>query len=285
VTETAPCSPHTTQVIPLLAERSNTDPSEGSSTGMRLEEELYRQRLETLARIGRHLSHDCRNALASIVYNADTLRERYGEAALDRNLLSACHADIAEAVRRVDDHIGAWCGYTTEGVVDDDPQATTDLQATITRVVALVRRRTARGGHRIEHHISSKGRWLAAPPVIATQVLLSLVDNSLDAATGPTRIRIVSRKIGGPSDLVRLHVSDDGPGIASAVVDRIFEPGFSTRANARGLGLTITRQALKAHGATIELADESPGTTFLITLRAAEPPALHAPCDRSGNGD
>ncbi len=62
-------------------------------------------------------------------------------------------------------------------------------------------------------------------------------------------------------------VSDDGPGIQASLVPRIFELGFSTKGEDRGLGLSLVKQSLDAAGGSVELESE-PGvfTQFFIQL-------------------
>ena len=74
-------------------------------------------------------------------------------------------------------------------------------------------------------------------------------------------------------------VSDDGPGIAEDLLPRIFEP-FVTRGKAQGtgLGLTIAKAAVEAHGGTITAASEvGAGTSFVIRIPSAEVEAPRAP--------
>lgn len=117
-----------------------------------------------------------------------------------------------------------------------------------------------------------------------TRILLNLVRNAADAMPEGGRIRITAQRGGGasffwmvPDDLpagdhpaeapetVVLSVEDNGPGIRPNLVERIFEPGFSTRralapwpeAQHQGLGLSIARQLVEEAGGTIRAG--SPG--------------------------
>jgi Signal transduction histidine kinase len=65
-------------------------------------------------------------------------------------------------------------------------------------------------------------------------------------------------------------VNDDGAGIPSAALNRVFEPHFSTRTTGSGLGLAISRRLLESWGGTIDLESvEGRGAKVVITMAAA----------------
>ena len=67
--------------------------------------------------------------------------------------------------------------------------------------------------------------------------------------------------------VVRLTVSDNGPGISPADRDKLFMPYYSTKRRGSGLGLAIVRRIIAEHGGSIEATDNDPhGTVFTIEL-------------------
>jgi signal transduction histidine kinase len=67
--------------------------------------------------------------------------------------------------------------------------------------------------------------------------------------------------------LVRLVVSDDGPGIPVAEREKLFMPYYSTKRRGSGLGLAIVRRIVAEHGGTIEVGENQPrGTRFTVEL-------------------
>jgi signal transduction histidine kinase len=103
-----------------------------------------------------------------------------------------------------------------------------------------------------------------ADPDQVTQVLLNLVKNADEAlgSEGGT-IRLSAFRDG---DAVVLAVADDGPGIAPADRERIFEPYFSTKETGTGLGLPIARRIAEEHGGTLA-ARSDPGRGAIFELR------------------
>ncbi|MFD9698748.1 ATP-binding protein [Lentzea sp. NPDC059081] len=103
------------------------------------------------------------------------------------------------------------------------------------------------------------------------QVLTNLLANAVKVSTPDTTIEVVREA--GPV-MARVHVRDEGPGIAQDQLDRIFEPFVRLKATpgGAGLGLAITRGIVAAHGGSVTVSDTSPaGTTFTVELPPAEP--------------
>jgi signal transduction histidine kinase len=108
------------------------------------------------------------------------------------------------------------------------------------------------------------------------QVLLNLVVNALQAVephTGQVKV-----SVGRSGQRVRIVVSDNGRGMAPAVLEKLFEPFFSARPadpetgeRGVGLGLSITHAIVQAHGGTIEAFSDGPGTgsRFVVQLPVA----------------
>ena len=101
------------------------------------------------------------------------------------------------------------------------------------------------------------------------QVTVNLLRNALEAVEGREPPRLMLRlSQAGPS--IRMEVEDNGPGIPPAVLERLFEPFQSTKADGMGIGLSICRAIVEAHDGTLEaLAGEEGGTVMRVTLPAA----------------
>ena len=112
------------------------------------------------------------------------------------------------------------------------------------------------------------------PPVHGNRVLLvwaleNVLKNALDAIASTQaggHIRLSAAREG--EDEVRIVVSDDGPGVAAEMKDRIFEPGVSTKPAGWGVGLSLTRRIIEdLHGGSVVVRDRrGGGAAFLVTL-------------------
>jgi signal transduction histidine kinase len=118
------------------------------------------------------------------------------------------------------------------------------------------------------------------PPIFADhdrleQVLLNLLSNAIHHNPVGTRVSLAAVAL--PGNAVEIRVSDDGYGLPKEVADAPFEANRGHRSGSAGagLGLSITRGIVEAHGGTIDLEMQQPGTTFLIHLPIEPPDAEH----------
>jgi signal transduction histidine kinase len=103
-----------------------------------------------------------------------------------------------------------------------------------------------------------------------TQVFLNLILNALEAMSTGGELDITARHVG---DCIELRFVDNGPGLPSEVLDRLFEPFYTTRKRGIGLGLSISHSIIQQHGGTIT-ASNAPGggAVIVLTLPVAPPP-------------
>ena len=97
--------------------------------------------------------------------------------------------------------------------------------------------------------------------------LRNLLTNAIESIHGPGEIE--ARVEGRPEELT-LTLADSGEGMERAVLGRIFEPYFSTKAAGTGLGLPIAKKIVEDHGGTIEVSSQ-PGRGTSIVLRWPRP--------------
>lgn len=112
-----------------------------------------------------------------------------------------------------------------------------------------------------------------AGPVRLQQVLVNILSNAIDALEGQPRreIRLTARQENGNAILT---IADNGPGVAPALVERIFDPFFSTKGVGKGLGLglSISYNIVHDFGGTLSVANApGGGAVFILTLPIADP--------------
>ena len=135
------------------------------------------------------------------------------------------------------------------------------------------------GNLRIERRLSQSLSAVRIDSEQIRQVIINLVDNAMEALGGPKALNrpngeqpmIVVLTMPDPRNgLVRLVVSDNGPGVPEGDRDKLFMPYYSTKGRGSGLGLAIVRRIIVEHGGGIEVSSAQPsGTTFTVELPAA----------------
>lgn len=106
-----------------------------------------------------------------------------------------------------------------------------------------------------------------------TQVLLNLIRNALEAmagdAPGGREIQLRARQL--ETGDCEIAISDNGPGVAPGIIDRMFDPFHTTKRNGTGLGLPMSQTIAQAHGGSVRYQPVQPrGACFVLTLPAAE---------------
>ncbi len=126
-------------------------------------------------------------------------------------------------------------------------------------------------GRRIEVK-GHEGLWALATPGALTQVVATLLENSLMHGDGTVLVSL--RSTGGS---VVVEISDEGGGVPAELGARVFERSVSGR-NSTGLGLAVARDLAEADGGRLELVQQRP-PVFAVFLKAYEEPGDEEPGD------
>jgi C4-dicarboxylate-specific signal transduction histidine kinase len=105
----------------------------------------------------------------------------------------------------------------------------------------------------LEQQLGSQGRKVMANKVQIEQVLVNMVMNSVEAIQGARTSggRVVLRTCLLESGAVEVTVTDDGPGIAPGMVENVFNSFQTSKVSGMGMGLSISRSIIEAHGGKI----------------------------------
>ena len=109
------------------------------------------------------------------------------------------------------------------------------------------------------------------PPVLVDkiqihQVITNLIRNSVDALAAVRVREILIRTRRASPHEVEIAVADTGPGLAPEVAARLFQPFVTTKPGGMGIGLSICRSIVEAHGGKLRLS-ENPGGGAVFTMR------------------
>jgi len=147
-----------------------------------------------------------------------------------------------------------------------------DINETIREVIALARSEVQRGGIALETRLSDDGQHvpvISADRIQLQQVILNLVMNAMEAMSGagdgPRELLIGSGT--DETQCVLVTVRDSGPGLDPTVLERLFDPFYTTKPQGMGMGLAISRSIIEAHGGKLwATANHDGGATFQFTL-------------------
>lgn len=115
------------------------------------------------------------------------------------------------------------------------------------------------------NNIISFNRWLSVDKNQMEQVLINLLTNSIYAVEGKAEKHIeISSEV--KNKRIYITISDSGNGIDTAIEDKIFLPFFTTRKDGAGIGLTLSKNIIEAHGGYLNYVSEDDKTHFTICL-------------------
>ncbi|WP_084396682.1 sensor histidine kinase [Henriciella aquimarina] len=158
--------------------------------------------------------------------------------------------------------------YVSRGEIEKRPSPLVPL---LGDAVALVHAETSSSPGRIEVSVEEDVSSVLADPIQIQQVVINLVRNALEAMADQSDRHIKIHAETADSGLVMISIEDNGPGISKDVAEHLFKPLASSKTTGMGLGLSICKTIIEAHGGTIEaMPAETGGTRFVFTLEKAE---------------
>jgi two-component system, LuxR family, sensor kinase FixL len=124
-------------------------------------------------------------------------------------------------------------------------------------------------GVRVRFEFDPAVDMVLADKVQIQQVLLNLIRNAIEAMEGSVKRELTVAAKADDDDMIAISVTDTGTGISPEMSTQLFQPFVTTKRHGMGVGLSISRTIVEAHGGKIEVnPNPGGGTIFRITLRA-----------------
>jgi PAS domain S-box-containing protein len=241
-----------------------------------MERQLFHaNKLVVLGTLGAGLAHELNNPLASILLDAEYLRDYLKDPnrSEDPAVASSAAESVirgAERMRRVLEHL-LFYSKKDSGTAT----STISLRQLLDDSFLFIERQLTSRGIRIDIQVDGE-YFVNGNRTQLESVIHNLLGNSRDAfantnASGKL-IRIQSRYL-DKEQIVRVEYQDNAGGIESDVLTRIFEPFFTTKGgDGTGLGLAISKQIIAEHGGSIDCESKDGTTRFTILLPATRLP-------------
>ncbi len=219
---------------------------------------------ELASSIGQELNE----TLAAIVGNADHCLKSLDESRPDPEQLRVGLTDIATDARRTIEVIAR-----IRALAKNSPpqRAPLNLNELATEVLALIGHEAQIKHVNLQTELADNLPSVIGDRVQLQQVLLNLVMNGMDSMTGieKRRLELTVKIDRADNGEVVVAVSDRGTGIKPHEIDRVFKAFHTTKSAGLGMGLSISRSIIEAHGGRLWAESNiGPGTTFKFTLPA-----------------
>jgi two-component system, NtrC family, sensor kinase len=235
--------------------------SMGRAVQEREEEKLRAARLAMVGKMAAQIAHEVRNPLSSIGLNTELLEDELGDSSTEaRELCRAIHTEVNRLTEVTETYLGLRGGKPK--------LARESLNAIIDDLVDFVRHDLATRHVALATELDPEDPTGTIDANQIRQCLINLVRNAADAVSANGGGQVVVRTR-GEHGRVEIAVEDNGIGIPSELIPRLFDPFFSTKERGNGLGLALTQQIIQDHGGEIHVASRvGRGTTFTLSVPA-----------------
>lgn len=216
-----------------------------------------KNRLAALGEMAAGMAHEIRNPLGGIQLYASMLDQDVA----DRPASQALVRKISGGVKRLEALVSQVLQFTREISAN---VAEMDLRETVEQAVDFAAAATTARNVSVEIE-GPQSLLVQADPMLIGQAVLNLVLNAAEAIVNEGRVKVTFGLPAAGSDSKQFHlvVQDSGPGIPPEVLEKLFNPFFTTKDHGTGLGLAIVHRVVEAHDGTIVVTNPPPSETSL----------------------
>jgi len=226
---------------------------------------LQSEKLAMVGKLAAGVAHTIRNPLTSVKMRLFSMERSLALSPAQREDFEV----ISEEIRHIDTIVRNFLEFSRPPKLKIQPVSLSDV---VDSAIQLLRHRIESYGVEVELIRQRRLLPIGGDPEQLKEVFVNLMINACEAMTGGGRI--VLREEEGVAEplghVVVVRVSDNGPGILEGLLEKIFQPFFSSKEEGTGLGLSIAARIIEDHHGWITVRSrESKGTTFIITLPCA----------------
>jgi two-component system, NtrC family, nitrogen regulation sensor histidine kinase NtrY len=235
-----------------------------------IQPELEDEETDAWQKLIRVLTHEIMNSVTPVNSLTNTIIkffEHGGKPLKVAELDDAVIENALEALHSIEKRnrglIGFVQSYRSLTRVQKPSFTIVNLDELLLRVASLVKHDLENRRIRLVIDVERKSLMLNADEKLVEQVLLNLINNAMYALreTGEPELNIRAIKV---HDEILIEIIDNGEGISPEVMGNIFVPFFTTKPEGSGIGLSLSRQIMKAHGGGITVRSDLSGTSFTL---------------------
>ncbi|MNO81116.1 Sensor histidine kinase TmoS [compost metagenome] len=228
----------------------------------------HANRIATMGQLGASIAHEVKQPIAATVTNAQAALRWLNAEPPDLEEVRQSLSRIVNDGNRAAEVLGRIRELVKKSPPVKEPL---DINKAIREVIELTRGETGKQGVSVQVHFADRLPLVEGDRVQLQQVLLNLLINATEAMDGVIdgvrKLQISTEN--ADSGFVLVAVSDSGPGFAPHSADNIFGPFYTTKSTGLGMGLSICRSIIEAHGGRLWANENVPrGAIFQFTVPA-----------------
>ncbi len=225
-----------------------------------LEEKEKAKRLSLIGQLSAGIAHEIRNPITGINITLDMLRAATNLTENQKKSIDKILKELSD----IEDLINSLLEITKPTSLKLKNESLDDLiKSFIYRINDLIKQRNIE----LTYTCHSKKPKALVDEKRLNQVFMNLFNNSLEAIKDRPKIEI---ELSENKDNFIISFRDNGSGVRKDIIDKIYEPFYTTKKKGAGLGLYVTKSIIEGHNGTIEVnSDAKSYTEFLITLPKA----------------
>ena len=226
----------------------------------------HADRVATMGRLTASIAHEVNQPIAATITNAQAALRWLGAKPPNQDEVRQALGRIVRDSDRAGAVVQRIRNLSKKGTPRDER---VDIKAAIREVIELTRSEAMKNGVLVKTEFGERLPPIQGDRVELQQVILNLIINALEAmsemSAGPRELLIGAEMT--VSGEVAVAVRDSGPGLAPAALEHLFKAFHTTKPNGLGLGLSICRSIVEAHGGRLwASANASGGAVFQFTL-------------------
>jgi two-component system nitrogen regulation sensor histidine kinase NtrY len=227
---------------------------------------LRAQKVAAWREVARRLAHEIKNPLTPIQLSAQRIRKHFRARTPELSrVVEECSGTIVEEVDSLKNLVDEFSQFARMPSISPAPRPLNPLlQTALELYEGLFKELT------LEKRFAPNLPDVRLDPELIRRVFINVIDNAIEATRGKGHVWVAT-DYDTETQMARIEVADDGPGIPPEERDKLFMPYYSTKRRGSGLGLAIVNRIVAEHRGHIRVEDNQPqGTRFIIELPVVE---------------